>query len=157
MPNFPGATFIQGGTFIPDSRVSHLTSHYLGFLVFSQPLPKIHTSHQIWKIWNVLRLFSSYLCMPFLRPLRLKAEFELNFEAATISESLAANLKEKQVNSSILFLGLKLEVSNQELVLMARIRSSFQMLILTHLIFVGKSIFKLHIGNLKPILINVGN
>ena len=25
LPNFPGATFIQGGTFIPDSRVCDMT------------------------------------------------------------------------------------------------------------------------------------
>ena len=31
LPNVPGATFIQGGTFIPDSRVFVITASY-GFL-----------------------------------------------------------------------------------------------------------------------------
>ena len=57
----------------------------------------------IWKIWKDLRLFSKYLSLPFLRLLRSKDNrgwilrmWPLNF--ATISESLAANLKLRQTS-----------------------------------------------------------
>ena len=52
----------------------------------------------IWKIWNDLRLFSKYLHVPFLRPLRSKDDrgwiLRLRpWNFAIIAESLAANLE----------------------------------------------------------------
>ena len=47
-------------------------SSLLRMFGFLWPLPKIKTAINIWKIWNDLRLFSKYLCVPFLRPFRSK-------------------------------------------------------------------------------------
>ena len=33
MPNFPGSMFIQGGTFIPDSRVNNFHRYKILFLI----------------------------------------------------------------------------------------------------------------------------
>ena len=82
----------------------HTTPHYWGCLVFSQPLPKIHTPINIWKICIDLRLFSKCFTVPFLRPLRSKDNRcwilrlrPRNF--VIIFESLAANLKKVRQTS----------------------------------------------------------
>ena len=46
LPNFPGATFIQGGTFIPDSRVGE-SEDYLSYCKDASPhfCSTLMTSH----------------------------------------------------------------------------------------------------------------
>ena len=80
---------------------SHLTAEDILFFYLSLKfIPPIN----IWKIWKDLRLFSKYLCVPFLRPLRSNDHWcwilrlqPWNF--AIIPESLAANLEKVRQTS----------------------------------------------------------
>ena len=61
LPNFPGATFIQGGTFIPDSRVPYLEIIFLFILYLSS-----------------LQIFIVYLPLEFILYLPFKFHILLN-------------------------------------------------------------------------------
>ena len=62
---------------------SLLTPCCRGRLVFFHLSLKFLPPFNIWKIWNDLRLFSKYLRVPILRPLRSKGDRGWIFEAAT--------------------------------------------------------------------------